>query len=540
LGLCCLLLAAGPAGAAAPHRQQPKYPGADDLARRIDLYLEAAWKKVEVVPAAPADDAEWLRRVYLDLSGRIPSVQEVRTFLADRHPERRQRLVEKLLDGPRFSSHFATIWSALLMPEATSNLQVRFQAPQFERRIQRWLASGRGMDQFTRDLLTQPLGGLSLESLYGGAANQELSLFYAGKDYKPEEIASSVSRVFLGVNIGCAQCHNHPFAAWKREQFWSFTAFFGGIRSTQMGDFFLPEPEQLGVHEITIPGTDRKVQATYLDGKKARVGDESARKSLAEWVVSRDNPYFARAIVNRTWAYFFGTGLHEPIDDMAGSNIEPHHPALLDELARGFLEHDFDLRWLMRTITATRAYGLTSRRSHPGQDDPTLFARAALRGLTAQQLFDSLAQATGYQEGNNQMVGFNPFGGTTRGQFVTKFTNATDKPTEVQTSILQALTLMNGKVMADATHVQNSETLAAIADVPFMSIGSKIETLYLAALSRKPTTRETERMSAYVEARAIRGGRLLLTPRDIEERRAEALADIFWVLLNSGEFYLNH
>jgi hypothetical protein len=534
------LLAADPAGAAAPQRQQPKYPGADELARRIDRHLEEAWKSADIVPAAPADDAEWLRRVTLDLAGRIPSVEEVRTFLADRRPDRRQRLVEKLLDGPRFNTHFAAVWSALLLPEANSNLQVRFQAPLFERRIQRWLASGQGVDRFARDLLTQPLGGASLESFYGGA-NAELTPFYAAKDYKPEEIASAVSRVFLGVNIGCAQCHNHPFAAWKREQFWSFTAFFGGIRSLRMGDFFLPEPEQPGVHEITIPGTDRKVQATYLDGKKARVADgTSSRQTLADWVVARDNPYFARAIVNRTWAYFFGTGLQEPIDEMAGSNTEPYHPALLDDLAQGFLEHDYDLRWLMRTITATRAYGLSSRRSHPSQDEPTRFARAALRGLTAQQLFDSLAQATGYQEGNNQTVGFNPFGGNTRSAFVTKFSNTTDKPTEVQTSILQALTLMNGKVMADATHVQNSETLAAVADAPFLSLARKIETLYLAALSRKPTDRESSRMSAYVESKLVVYGPVILSPQEREKRQSEALADVFWVLLNSGEFYLNH
>jgi hypothetical protein len=138
------------------------------------------------------------------------------------------------------------------------------------------------------------------------------------------------------------------------------------------------------------------------------------------------------------------------------------------------------------------------------------------------------------------MQGFNPFGGNIRSQFVTKFSNTTDKPTEVQTSILQALTLMNGKVMADVTHAQNSETLAAIADAPFLGVAGKIETLYLAALSRKPTDRESSRMSAYVESRCSVDGPVVLSRENREKRQAEALADVFWVLLNSGEFYLNH
>ena len=403
LGVCCALVTASPVGAVAPPASA--YAGADDLARRIDRHLESAWATGRITPAAPAEESEWLRRVYLDLAGRIPTVQETRSFLADRREDRRSRLVEKLLDGPRFTSHFATVWTALLLPEASANLQIRFQAPAFERKMQEWLRSRRGADALARDIITARVSDTAEEGFYG-LQDAGLSVYFAGKDYKPEEIAGAVSRVFLGVNIGCAQCHHHPFAEWRREQFWSFAAFFAGLRSNRLADFTFPEAEQRDAHELTIPGTDKKVKATVLGGKPARIAaGESSREALADWVVARDNPYFARAIVNRAWAYAFGTGLHEPLDEMAGTHSDAHHPALLDDLAKAFVAKDYDLRWLMRVIVSTRAYGLSSKRSHPTQDDPTQFARAALRGLTPQQLFDdSLFVIYWYRNRNLQCV----------------------------------------------------------------------------------------------------------------------------------------
>src|SRR5262249_36517000 len=158
---------------------------------------------------------------------------------------------------------------------------------------------------------------------------------------------------------------------------------------------------------------------------------------------------------------------------MVGTDVKSSHPELLDELARAFVENGYDLKWLIRTITATKAYQLSSRRSSPDQDDPHLFARMHLRGLTPEQLFDSLAAATGYQEGGGGRQAPFALGNTTRSEFLGKFTNSADRPTEVQTSILQALALMNGQVTATATSLESSETLAAIADAPFMKTPAK-------------------------------------------------------------------
>ncbi len=204
-------------------------------------------------------------------------------------------------------------------------------------------------------------------------------------------------------------------------------------------------------------------------------------------------------------------------------------------MARQFAGHNFDLKFLIRALTASRGYQLSSLASHKSQDDPRPFARMPLRGLSAEQLFDSIAQATGYRAANNGNPRF--FGNPgVRGRFLTQFANTSDKATEVQTSILQALSLMNGQVTTAATDLERSETLAALLDAPFMDTAERIETIYLATLSRQPTPRELSRMVRYVE----NGGSADDPAADKEKNYNRALADVFWVLLNSGEFFLNH
>jgi hypothetical protein len=517
VALLGVLLAGTPVTAA---DRADRYRGADELAARIDRLLGEAWKKADVTPARPAADAEWLRRIYLDLAGRIPSVTEARSFLADRRADKRKRLVESLLAGPRYPTWFASVWRALLLPEVDTNLQLRIQGPAFERWLRDWLASGRGYDAMVRDLLTNT-GNPGGRVVTGSAAG----LFYVAKENKPEELAGAASRLFLGVNLGCAQCHNHPFAAWKREQFWSFAAFFSDVqpRARNARD---RRAVRLSVGELAIPGTEKVVKARYLDGKQADLqGGTAPRQVLAEWMTATDNPYFARAAVNRVWAHFFGTGLAEPLDEMVGTDSVPSHPAVLDELARAFAEQKYDLRWLIRAVTATRAYQLSSARSHASQDDPHRFARMAIRGLGGEQLFDSIAQATGFRE-ETPAGRRNPLNiGDPRTEFLTKFAASSARATDAQTSILQALTLMNGRVMTTATSVRRSETLQAVVDAPFLDVPAKIETLYLATLSRKPTARETTRLARHVEQASNQG---------------EALADVFWALLNSVEFVVNH
>jgi hypothetical protein len=528
-GLAILLFRGGQVGGAEPVANDSAEARA--LVVKIDQLIAERWTAAKVQPAPLADDAEFLRRVYIDLAGRIPSVAEARAFLEDKQPDKRARLIEQLLASPAYVFHMTNVWRALLLPEAGNNFQVRLQQPGFENWLKKQVAKNAGYDQMTRELLSAPVGGggFNIGVLFGGAGPLP---FYLAKEFKPENLASSTARVFLGVSVGCAECHNHPFAEWKREQFWGFTAFFSGITANRQMDFLLPGREDVNKHEVTMPGTDKVIQARFLDGTEpswnAKTG---SRATLAEWLTAPSNPYFARAAVNRAWAYYLGTGLVEPIDEMAGASSTPSHPELLDLLAKDFVAHKFDMKFLIRTITSTRAYQLTSAGKKDDPSERSLFARMPLRGLTGEQLFDSVALATGYRDsgGSDDLItGIVGGNRSARSEFLTKFAPS-ERPTDAQSSILQALSLMNGKVIAKATALEHSETLAAVADAPFLSTSEQIETLYLASLSRKPSPKELDRAVRFVQD-AGQG----------KEATSNALADLFWALLNCPEFILNH
>jgi Protein of unknown function (DUF1549)/Protein of unknown function (DUF1553) len=533
--LAALVLTSGPVSGREPPGKEAASPDVQALVGKIDQILAARWAEAKVEPAPLASDAEFMRRVYLDVAGRIPSVAEARTFLEDKRPDKRARLVNQLLAGSSYVAHMTNVWRALLLPEAGNNFQVRLQQGSFDNWLKKQVARNAGYDQMARELLTAPVGGTGgLGGIAGLLGNSGPLTFYLAKEFKPESLASSTARVFLGVSVGCAECHDHPFAEWKRDQFWGLAAFYSGITSQRQMDFLLPGREDPKKREITIPGTEKVIRARFIDGTEPVANAKASRTALADWLTAPSNPYFARAEVNRAWAYYLGTGLVEPIDEMVGASSMKNQPELLDLLAREFTEHQFDMKFLIRVITATRAYQLSSTGKNKGPEERALFARMPLRGLSGEQLFDSVAMATGYRDsgGDDDLIS-GLLGGnrSARSEFLTKFAQS-ERSTETQTSILQALTLMNGKVIARATALEHSETLAAVADAPFLTTAERIETLYLATLSRKPQPKELDRAVRFVED-AGKG-------KDVEAAAGNALADVFWALLNSPEFILNH
>jgi hypothetical protein len=524
-GLVFLILLTSVGRAGPPPKGAPD--DAPALAERIDQLIEAAQDQNGIQVAPLAEDAEFIRRVYLDLGGRIPSVAEVHKFLDDKSPNKRRELVEELLKGPHYVNHFTHVWRDLLLPQ-NNNQQVQFLAGQIEGWVRPRLRDNKPYDQMVRELLTAPVAFNRGRMVQPNGGDAGAAAFYQANESKPENVAAATSRLFLGIKLECAQCHNHPFASWSRNQFWQFAAFYSGIRPQQPQAGVLSQVlEDPSKREIKIPNTDKTVQARFLDGKEPKWKDgASSRATLAEWLTSADNPFFAKAIANRMWGHFFGIGIIDPVDDFGEVNA-PSHPELLDELGRAVVKHNFDLQFLIRAITASRTYQRTSRISDSTQEDLRSFARMPLKGLTAEQLFDSLALATGYREGQQNPGGVNRFGGA-RGEFLTKFANSSDKRTEFQTSILQALSLMNGRFIANATSLDQSETLAALIDAPFLDDRQRLDALYMAALSRPMRPREAARLVSYVH----RGG-----PSGDKRR---ALADVFWALLNSSEFILNH
>jgi hypothetical protein len=279
---------------------------------------------------------------------------------------------------------------------------------------------------------------------------------------------------------------------------------------------------------LKIPEQEKTVQAGFLDGQAPNWEQPgSSREKLADWITSPQNPWFARAAANRIWAQLFGLGLVDPPDDF-GPNNPPSHPQLLDELADAFVKHHYDFKFLIRAITLSRTYQLTSRRSHESQDTPRTFARMSVRAMSPEQIFDSLAQATGYLQPFDPEQPLNFNNDTARQEFLETFANDSQSTTERQSTILQALTLMNGGFVSSATDITASQTLTAVVEAPFLDATEKIEALFLATLTRTPEPDELSRFREYVES----GGP--------EQDRKLALADVFWALLNSTEFAMNH
>ena len=531
------LLAVPAVGFADPPAERSK----DELVRRltaaIDRHLAADWEAQRVTPAPEADDAEYVRRVYLDLVGRVPRVAETRAFLADQSSDKRARLVERLLGTPSFAEHFAATARAEWLPQTLTDFQTQFQGNQFEDWLRRQYAANTPLNEVARKVLTASVAVGQRGRVAFDRPNDQnrdeiaIANFYQANDVKPEELAATVSRVFLGVKLECAQCHDHPFAPYTKDQFWQFAAFFGEFTPLPpvSPSFVGPLRPQYEFNRLTIPNTTRTVTAVYFNGESPEwSADRSPRQELADWLTSAKNPYFARNLANRTWAHFFGIGIVEPVDEPGAEN-PPSHPELLDELAAGLAGAGFDQRVLIRAIAVSKAYNLTSKQTHETQSDPRRFARMPLRGLTADQIYDSFLAATGARDlaPRNQRF-FDPRNDAGRSAFRNLFQQAAVKTTESQTSILQSLMMMNGRQVTDQTSLASSDVLAAVADAPFLDTEGRVEALFLAALTREPTPAERDQFASYVE----RGG-----PSGDKKK---ALADVFWVLLNSTEFLFNH
>ncbi len=502
----------------------------EESATAIDRLFEDSWKAEGVTPSNLSEDAAYFRRLHLDLGGRIPAVSELREFLADSSPNKRSAAVSQLLDSPAFVRHITTVWRNALIPQASSQAQFRSLIPGFEALLWKHISEGSRYDQIAREIITA-----ELNSNNGGAlaATTSPDAFFVVRELKPENLSAGTARAFLGVRLDCAQCHDHPFDKWSQKQFWNMAAFYSGFSRPESDEdnpaMMMTMTEDKAKHSIQITGTEEIVPAIFLDGLQPEWTEQTAapREVLADWIVDSNNPYFARMAVNRLWAQFFGRGLVDPVDDFSENN-PPSHPEVLQILADQFVDSGYDMKHLIRVITATQVYQLRSQQTDASQDDPIHFARAALRGMTPEQLFDSLAEAVGFYQ---PFRSDNPFVVETdspRARFIDLFRDNAESALDRETTILQALAMMNGDFISNATDINNSQTLKAIAEFPAMKDADKLEALFMAALSRRPASDEAQRFGEYLKSGGTTGD-----PK-------QALADIFWVLLNSSEFLLNH
>lgn len=502
--------------------EEPLAPG--ELSRRMDEQLVALWQANGIRPVGPASDAEFMRRVYLDLTGRIPSVSEARSFLDDPSPNRRELLVERLLEHRDHATHLAAVWRGILLPPDVDLTRLGGPA-KFEEWLAERFAANVPYDKIVTELLLAE----------GRVSESGPLLFYAALKLNPEELAARTSRAFLGTRMECAQCHDHFFDKISQHDFWSFAAFFAQI-SRPRGKMEMTSPV-LAVRdndegEVTIPDTDQVVpprlpsSAVALEDKP---NDPPRREQLARWLVSPTNGQFARATVNRVWAHLFGRGLVEPVDDMRPDN-RPIAPEVLDTLSRDFAASGFDLRRLLRELALTNAYQLTSRSEESDPSRTLHFAQMNIKSFTAEQLYDCISVAAGrsvHPAGMVDGLGIERFSDFGRQSFVAQFRAPAGQVTDYQAGIPQALTLMHGGLIHSATDLGSSGLLKSLA-APFFTDDQRLDTLFLSTLSRYPTDAEREVMRGSIAAAAN------------AQERQQALGDVLWALLNSAEFTLNH
>ncbi len=479
------------------------------MARRVDELIAARWTQLGVEPAELADDGEILRRLYLDLAGTIPTVWEAREFLADSSPDKRARLIDRLLESPACATHLADVWRDLLLPRKFDSAQAAGQIG-----VQNWLrrqfVENRRYDRLVADLLVATGGDES------GPA-----LFYTAVGLKPEELAASTSRIFLGVRLDCAQCHNHPFAKWTQQDFWGYAAFFARLqqRAGNPANVRLVDADSGEVH---LPDSDTIVPARYLGGPPVDASELGTRRQqLAIWMVGRDNPYLAPATANLVWAQLFGRGLVEPVDDF-GDHNPASHPQLLSELADFITASDYNLRELYRVLTSTRAYQLTSRSANSSPPPAESFAAMAVKTLSPEQLYDSLNRVALGRGAAMQDRLADP----ERQAFLVRMQTQTRTATDFELSVPQALALLNGPEMASVSDAAQSRLLAAL-EAPMLSDRQRVEIAFLATLSRLFRGDEADKFVGFVRSKPA-------------EARKAALGDLVWALLNSAEFTLNH
>jgi len=506
------------------------------LSKRIDAHLANTWKKAKVTPAPKADDQVFFRRLNLDLVGHVPYFLEVDDFLGNPDPDKRWGEVDRLLESDRHSRHFGNVWRHILLGYQT-NQQFQFLLPQFESWAYDKVAKNVSLDKMVNELLTSQ-NNINMGRGFGGNNGQGPQLFFLANENKAENLAGATARVFLGVKIECAQCHAHPFAKWSKDQFWEFAAFYSAPPQIIRGpNGVQPAPKQnfSAGREILIPGTEKVVKARFLNGAEPKWDIlNNSRQVLANWVTARDNPYFARTMADHIWSYLMGVGILEPIMEPS-DDIPMTHEPLLNDLAKALVENNFDAKFLIRAIVHTDAY----QRSSGGEkladkEDYHLFVRMPIRPLSPEQLYDSLEMATGIkatletQQPTNPNQFFNPNQlQAPRAQFLAKFQNQ-DRRHEPQTSILQALFMMNGNYMADKTKLDGSNDSLRVLASQEGGHEKRLNSLYRIVLSRSPRATELARLVPYLEKGAADG------------KLGEALSDVYWALLNSSEFLHNH
>ncbi len=445
------------AGLNHPARSADRDAILDRAAEKIDSILEASWQVDGIAPAPSSSDAAFHRRAWLDFAGVAPPVAETRAFLADQRQDKRKDLVDHLLRSPQFANHMATRWNeTLLPPDAQSQLQQQGNVTS----LHRWL-----QDQFYNNVPYDHLVGSFLTA--GGAADSGPAIFYTSHSVEPEKVAAATSRIFLGLQLQCAQCHDHPFDRWTQKDFWHYAAFFSQLEQSDSQGGRQAIIEDRAGREVMLPETNQVMKPRYPGVSEPPEEDprDIRRRQLTIWLASRDNPYFARAAANRARAHLFGRGIVDPVDAMDALN-PPSHPELLDYLANHLIQLRFDLRKFYATLARTQAYGRTSALTSEQRPPADSFAAMTVKTLTGEQYYDSLLQNVFCRSGLGQTEGSPDFMAA-RQPFLARMRAVGSSPTDYPHGVVQVLGMMNGPEILAASN-QDQRGLLACAPGPLL------------------------------------------------------------------------
>ena len=486
----------------------------------IDDLVHDKLHKLRIYPSELCSDEVFLRRVYLDVAGAVPDADTTAKFLKDSNANKRELVIDKLLDRKEFTDMWVMKFAELLQIRTDDNNGVSYKSTLlYFNWIKDRIASNMPMDQIVRELLTAKGG-----TFVSPATN------YYQIERDNLKITENVAQVFMGMRIQCAQCHDHPFDQWTQDDYYSFASFFSQVGRKRGAD-----PRESIIYnrnsgEINHPIHKKPMPPKFLGGETPEIKKGTDRREvLADWLASPDNPFFARNLANIVWSHFFGQGIIEPVDDVRISN-PPSNPELLDKLASQFTEYNYDFKKLVRDVCNSRAYQLSTRTNPSNEDDLRNFARAQLRRMRAEVLLDVISQVT---QTKNKFQGL-PLGaralqiadGRFSNYFLTTFGRATRETVcscevVMEPNMSQALHLLNGDVTNSRINQGKVvQTMLKEGKSPALII----DDLYLRCYSRLPRENEKANLLASIDS----------------ENPTESLTDIFWALLNSKEFIFNH
>ncbi len=485
----------------------------------IDQLVFRKLKQLQIQPSDLCSDTDFLRRATLDLTGRLPTLEESQSFLKDPSPEKRDVVIDKLLASDDYARFWSLKWSDLL--RCNSKRLTKSGVHKFRRWFYDIVKNDVPLDEFARQLLTAT-----------GSTQQNAAAGYWKASRDEIDATETTAQLFLGIRIQCAKCHNHPFEKWTQDDYYGTAAAFKRVGRKETG---LPDDEVIFVSaggDVTQPRTGKQMKVRLLlEGDVDVPADQDRRVVFANWLTNNSNPFFARSLANRIWGHIVGKGIVDPVDDFRDSN-PPSNPELLTYLADELLKSDFSSKHLIRTIMNSRVYQLSSQRNKYNADDEIYFSHATTRMLTAEQLLDSICAVTGQSEEFAGMPG-----GTRAVDLVDppeghKFLQVFGQPQRelpcecersTDSNLSQALQLINGptvhnKLRSDAGSV-HQWIAAGKTDAEI------IDQLYLTALSRQPLAEEQQTAQAHIKS---------------NEDRTRALEDIAWAVINSKEFLFQH